>query len=79
MINIFKYINIPVFFISFLFGLFAVYLISDDKRIVYVYPTPENIDIIQYKDKAGTCFKYDSEEQECNENEEQYFHIKPQI
>ena len=77
--NPFKYINIPVFFISFLFGLFAIYLISDDKRIVYVYPTPENIDYIQYKDKSGTCFKYDAEEQECPENEEHYFNIKPQV
>ena len=51
-----KYINIPLFVISLAIGLFFVYIYQADKRTIYVYPKPDNVELIQYKDKAGTCF-----------------------
>jgi hypothetical protein len=60
-----KYINIPLFIISLAIGLFFVYIYQADKRTIYVYPKPDNVDLIQYKDKAGTCFNVKQESVKC--------------
>ena len=60
-----KYINIPLFLVSLVFGLFAVYVTLPDTRKIYVYPTPENVDILQYKDKTDTCFSFKQTEVTC--------------
>jgi hypothetical protein len=36
-----------------------------DNRIVYVYPTPENVAVLQYKDKTDTCFSLEQTEVKC--------------
>ena len=54
--SFFKYINFKIFLFSLAFGLFAVYMTAPDMRKIYVYPTPEHVDLIQYKDKTYTCF-----------------------
>jgi hypothetical protein len=51
-----KYVNIPVFLISLAIGLFIVYIFVPTTRKIYVYPTPENVDTLQYKDATGACF-----------------------
>ena len=43
-----KYINVSVFLITFLIGLIYIYNF-DYNRKVEVYPTPNNIDKIEYK------------------------------
>ena len=63
--GLFKYIRLNVFIVSLAFGLFAVYITMPDMRKIYVYPTPENVDILQYKDNTDTCFKYKQTEVEC--------------
>jgi len=60
-----KFINIPVFVISLAIGLFFVYIYQADKRVVYVYPKPDNVDYIQYKDATGTCFDIKPEGIKC--------------
>jgi hypothetical protein len=60
-----KYVNIPVFLISFAFGVFAVYVTLPDVKKIMVYPTPENIDYIQYKDKANNCFRFRESKVKC--------------
>jgi hypothetical protein len=67
--NIFKYINVPVFVISLAVGIFMVYVTMPNNRIIYVYPTPENVDILQYKDKSETCFQVKESEVTCPSNE----------
>jgi hypothetical protein len=67
--NLFKYINIPVFLISLAFGLFAVYITMPDTRKIYVYPTPENVALLQYKDKTDTCFSFKQTDVTCPKNE----------
>jgi hypothetical protein len=63
-----KYINIPVFLVSLAVGLLIMYYFMPDLRKIYVYPTPENIDLLQYRDKAGNCFSYKEKEVPCPKN-----------
>jgi hypothetical protein len=60
-----KFLNLPVFIISFAIGLFFVYISSANNKTVVVFPTPENQDKIQYVDNNETCHKYVSEEIQC--------------
>jgi len=78
MINFCKYINIPVFLISFAFGLFAVYIFLPDTRKIYVYPSPENVDMLLYRDKTDKCFKFTETEVECPSNTDDIFKIPVQ-
>jgi len=63
--SILRFINFPVFFISLAIGMFFVYIFEGDSRIIYVYPTPDNVDTIQYKDATGTCFAVKQEKVTC--------------
>jgi hypothetical protein len=64
----FQYVSLKVFIISFLIGLFFVYMIGTENKKIIVYPTPQNISKIQYKDVAENCFSYVSKEVPCPEN-----------
>lgn len=63
--NILKFINFPVFFISLAVGMFFVYLFKSDNYVIFVYPTPDNVDSIQYKDATGTCFSVEQTKVTC--------------
>ena len=78
MATYFKYINFPIFLISFCIGVFFVYITMPDMRKIYVYPTPENINVLQYKDKTDTCFSFQQKEVPCPKNEKDIFIISPQ-
>jgi hypothetical protein len=39
--------------------------IENEKKKVYVYPTPENVDKIQYKDFVNNCYEFESNIIEC--------------
>jgi hypothetical protein len=67
--GLFKYINFTVFLVSLAFGLFAVYMTAPDTRKIYVYPTPENVDVLQYKDKSDSCFSFEQKEISCPKDE----------
>jgi hypothetical protein len=57
-------LDIRYFLVSLSLGLFYVYL-SDDKPILVVYPTPDNLDRVQYQKGSGECFSYDLKEVTC--------------
>ena len=63
--SILKYVSIPVFIVSFAIGVFFVYLYQPDKRVVYVYPTPESVDLLQYRDVTGNCFHFKQTQVKC--------------
>uniref|UniRef100_A0A6C0HJ97 Uncharacterized protein n=1 Tax=viral metagenome TaxID=1070528 RepID=A0A6C0HJ97_9ZZZZ len=53
-----KYISVPIFLVSFALGIFAVYIYEPENKKIMVYPSPDNVDYIQYKDKANNCFQF---------------------
>ena len=63
--NLLKYINFPVFFISLAIGIFFVYIFENENRTIFVYPTPDNVESIQYKDATGTCFSVKQTKVQC--------------
>jgi hypothetical protein len=67
--SLLKYINFPVFLISLAIGIFFVYIFENDNRTIYVYPTPDNVDTIQYKDATGTCFSVKQSKVKCPKDE----------
>ena len=77
--SLLKFINIAVFIISLAVGLFFVYIYSNDKRKIYVYPTPDNVDTIQYKDQTGTCFEFKDTKVACPKKESEISKIPAQV
>ena len=64
----FNYISFPHFLVSLAIGLLIVYISQPRATIIYVYPTPENISKIQYKDKADNCYDFTYSEVKCPSN-----------
>ena len=57
-----KFLSFPVFMCSLAVGVLFVYLSTPPPTIIYVYPTPDNINDVEYRDKADSCFQFVSEE-----------------
>jgi hypothetical protein len=60
-----KYISIPVFLTSFIVGLFFIYMMGEDKKIIYKYPSPQNYKDILFKDKSDQCFQFNPVSTTC--------------
>ena len=63
-----KFLHLPAFIISLAFGLFLTYITNPNKRTVFVYPTPDNVDELLYRDHTDKCFSFESTEVECPSN-----------
>ena len=64
-----KYISMPIFLVSFAIGLF----------FIYIYPSPENIDKVLFKDKADNCFAFEEVFVKCPKDETQISTIPLQV
>jgi hypothetical protein len=74
-----KFINIPVFIVSLLVGLCIIYFsMNDEMHKVYVFPSPDNIHLIQYKDNANMCFQFKEQEVVCPKDERKITKYNPQ-
>ncbi len=60
-----KYISFKVFIVSLSIGLLFAYLSVPAPTIIHVYPTPDNVDSLEYIDKANNCFKFDATQVKC--------------
>lgn len=71
-----SFINIPVFLVSLIFGLFYMYISSPTKKSITVYPTQDNISLFQFRDKTQNCFQLKQNIVKCSNDAE---HIPIQI
>lgn len=62
---IFNYISLPAFLISFAIGLLFIYIMGPEMKTIYIYPSPENVDKVLFKDKAENCFYFEEQNIEC--------------
>jgi hypothetical protein len=69
MISLSKYINVPVFIAALVIGITVMYVTMPDTRKIFVYPSPENIDLLQYRDKSNGCFAMKQTQVACPKNE----------
>ena len=60
-----NYIDLRIFMVSLAVGLFFVYILGPEMKTVYIYPSPENITKILFRDKAEQCFNLQPQEVEC--------------
>lgn len=63
------YISIPIFLVSFAIGLFFIYILGPEIKTIYIYPSPENVDKILFKDKADNCFYFEEKIVKCPKDE----------
>lgn len=64
-----NYVSIPIFLISFSIGLFFIYILGPEIKTIYIYPSPENVDKILFKDKADNCFYFEETSVKCPNDE----------
>ncbi len=55
------------FFLAFFIGLLLVFLLAPEKKVIYKFPSPDNVGIIVYSNEDGTCYKYDAERVKCRD------------
>ena len=63
-----EFIDWRIFIISLAIGLLFTYLIKPNMKTIYVFPTPENVDKIQYVDHVDNCFDFKPVETKCDED-----------
>ena len=66
--NIFSYVDIKWFLISFAFGLLLVYCTMAKPTIIVKYPTPENSDDTTFTDDVDNCYKFKTTEVKCTKD-----------
>lgn len=66
-----SFLNIPVFMLSFLFGIIYMFAIVPPKKEIIVYPTDDNTKLFQFKDKVSNCFHLQPSNTKCSKDVEE--------
>ena len=72
-------ISFPIFILSLSIGLLFVYLHDPQENIIYVYPTPDNVDQFEYKDLAKNCFSFAANKVTCPSDKNKIKNIPIQV
>jgi hypothetical protein len=70
----FNHIEFFPFLIGLSMGIFFVYILKPAPMVITRYPNIENVDKVTYRDRNGTCFKYETKTVDCDKAEDR---IKP--
>lgn len=73
-----KPLNVLLFVLSFALGSYYIMYVTPEKRRIYVFPTPENVDELQYTDLAENCFKYEPQKVSCPKDKSKIANYKVQ-
>ena len=73
--NLLKYFNVRYFLISFSIGILYIYITNEYKKVIIMYPNPNNVNKYTYVDKANNCFNYKLNERQCPQSSDQYVDI----
>ena len=73
-----KLFSLPIFLIALAIGLLFVYLNEPQGDIIYVYPTPDNVNELEYKDQAGNCFAFSANKITCPDDKKKIKNIPVQ-
>lgn len=68
-----KFFNKLEFFpllMGFTIGIFIVYILKPAAVVIVKYPNLDNVKDTVYRDRNGTCFKYDIQEVDCDKSED---------
>ena len=74
----FKFLNGWVLVASFLIGLVFVHLMKPPMTVVKVYPTPKTEHEVEFKDRAGHCFRYRGTKLKCPSDKSKVMQIPVQ-
>lgn len=64
-----KHIRIIPLVIGIAIGIIIVFFTNPIKTVVNKYPTPETANKLIFKDKNGVCYKYKSNQVDCDKNQ----------
>jgi hypothetical protein len=66
-----KFVSMPIFLVSLSIGLFLTYITNPPTRTIFVFPTPDNVDELVFKDNSENCFTFKADEVDCPENSDE--------
>jgi len=67
-----EFIDWRLFIFSLALGLLFIYVVKPPMKTIYVFPTPENVDKVQYVDHVDNCFDFKPVETTCEKTTENY-------
>jgi len=71
---ILQYLKFFPFLCGLAAGIFIVYILKPSAVVVTKYPNVEQAETTVYRDRNGTCFKYETKTVDCEKNVDR---IKP--
>ena len=65
-----KFIDLTIFIISLSIGFLFIYLMGAHKKVVHIYPSPENWEEVIMQDKSKSCYKFAQSNVKCPNSSE---------